>query len=192
MKQGLSEIICIIDQSGSMGPVCKDSIGGFNQFIKEQAALPGEAKVTLTLFSTDSDVRCNGVGITAIEPLTEASYKPHGNTALYDAIGKTIDNVGERLDKTREDDRPEKVIVVILTDGEENASRRYTREEILKKINHQRDVYKWEFIFLAANQDAFAAGASIGVHDTVGFEHTSRGTKGAYRNMYAKVCSYRA
>jgi len=191
MKAGLTEIICVIDKSGSMDAIKKDAIGAFNSFLAAQKALPGEAKLTLTLFDTDYQIKLNGVDIKTVQDLTEKTYTPGGCTALLDAAGRTIDKVGERLSATQEDQKPEKVIMVILTDGEENSSKEYTHEQLMKKINHQRDTYKWEFIFLAANQDAIQAGQAIGIVHNVNYAPTSKGLQGAVQCFSSAVASYR-
>lgn len=191
MKQGLTEIICVIDKSGSMDSIKSDAIGAFNSFLKAQKELPGEAKLTLTLFDTDYQIRLNGVDIQSVPDLTPQTFMCGGCTALLDAAGRTIDKVGERLDKTPESERPEKVIMVILTDGQENSSKEYTHEKLMAKINHQRDVYHWEFIFLAANQDAIQAGQSIGIHNNVNYAATGKGVMRAAACFCSAVSSYR-
>ena len=191
MKDGLTEIICILDESASMSAVWDEAITGFNLFITEQKKIAGEAKVTVTFFNTEYRIEHNGVPLDTIPELTRYNYDPHGMTALLDAIGRTIDTVGVRLHTTPEEEKPEKVIMVILTDGEENSSKEYTRPMLLDKINHQRDTYKWEFVFLAANQDAFAAGSKIGVHHVSNFRATPDGTRKAYMCAARAVASYR-
>jgi len=156
-----TEIVCVIDKSGSMGAVTKDSISGFNEFLKQQKKLPGNAKFTLVLFDTNYKVVCDGVNIEDAESLTEKTYQPSGLTALLDAVGKTIDSVGERLSSSS--DKPDKVIVAILTDGEENASTEYKLETIKSKIEHQQNNYAWEFIYLGANQDSFLEAGKLGI-----------------------------
>lgn len=192
MKAGLTEIVCVVDKSGSMSSIRNDAVGAFNTFLDGQKKLPGTAKLTLTLFDTDYKIVHDGVDIQKVPNLDDKSYVPGGSTALLDAAGRTIDKVGERLANTPEDEKPEKVIMVILTDGEENSSKEYKREQIQTKINHQRDVYKWEFVFLAANQDAIQAGQSIGIQHNVNYCSTGAGTKGAVRCMAAAVASYRS
>lgn len=195
MKAGLTEIICVIDKSGSMDSLKSDAIGAFNTFLEQQKALPGEAKITLTLFDTDYKIVHNGVPIASVPALTLDTYVPGGMTALLDAAGRTIDKVGERLKATPENDRPEKVLMVILTDGEENSSHEYTRQQLFDKITHQKAKYNWEFIFLAANQDAIQAGQSIGVSHNFAYAATSKGIHHAMSDrglMGCAVASYRA
>ena len=192
-KQDLSEIIVVLDKSGSMEAIKTDAIGGFNSFLDAQKQLPGEAKFTLVLFSNEYDVKISGKNLKKIAKLTKQTYIPNGQTALLDALGKTIDNVGVRLHSIPEEERPEKVIFAILTDGEENASKEYTLEKINEMIKHQTEVYSWEFVFLAANQDAMQAGASLGIqsHNTFSFIATPKGIQDAYRGLNDTVSSYR-
>ena len=149
-QENLTEIVCIVDRSGSMDAIRKDAQGGFDAFIEEQQKEPGEATVTLAQFDDKYEM------VWENKPLVEIKkgdylLMPRGMTALLDAVGKTVRSVGERLDRTDEDKRPAKVIVTIITDGHENHSKEYKREQIMEMINHQRDKYKWEFLFLAAN-----------------------------------------
>jgi uncharacterized protein YegL len=121
MKENLTELVFILDRSGSMGTMAKEAIGGFNAFLEEQKKLPGEAKLTLALFDHQYSLVCNGKDIKDVEPLDDKTYVPRGTTALLDAIGRTIDDVGSRLSATTEAERPSKILVAILTDGQENA-----------------------------------------------------------------------
>lgn len=158
-----AELIFALDRSGSMMMGANDYIGGFNAFLAEQQEIPGECRVTLAQFNTGYETVYASQPIAAVEPLTPKSFKPFGQTALYDALCRLIDETGARLSMLSVPERPDKVIVVILTDGDENASRRYTLEDAAARIRHQREVYQWEFIYLGANQDAFKVGASLNV-----------------------------
>ena len=193
MKQGLTEIICVIDKSGSMANLATDAIGGFNTFLQQQKFLPGDAIFTLTLFDTDYKIIHNGISIKTVPELTPQTYSPGGMTALFDAVGRTIDTVGQRLNKTPESERPEKIIVAILTDGQENSSKEYTRELLFDKIKLQHEIYKWEFVFLAANQNAMQAASSIGINpnNAVNFAATANGVAVAYRSVSDSVTNYR-
>jgi uncharacterized protein YegL len=193
MKQGLTEIIAVVDKSGSMLSVKSDAIGGFNAFLEGQKKLPGEATMTVVLFDSRGryELKYSGVPLAEVEPFNEGTYVPGGMTALLDAIGKTIDAVGKRLSMALEAERPEKVIMAILTDGHENDSKEYKRPQIMDKINHQRDVYKWEFIFLGANQDAIEEGGRIGIHHAMTYAATPEGTRDAYNLVGNMVASYR-
>lgn len=193
VKKDLTEIVCIIDKSGSMWPLKDDVIGGFNNFLEEQKKVKGKAKITTTVFDTTYEILYNGKSLNEVEPLNEDTYAPSGMTALLDAVGRTVDEVGKRLKDTEEDKRPEKVIVVIMTDGEENSSKEYERKQIKEKIEHQQDKYKWEFVFLGANIDAFAEANSFGISaiNTQQFAATGDGIKDTYCCMSNAVRSYR-
>ena len=167
-KSGLTEIAVVMDQSGSMASIKTDAIGGFNTFLDAQKNAPGEALFSLVLFDTTKvDRRFLSVPIKSVPPLDEVTYTPAAGTPLYDAVAITIDEVGKKLSSMKEEDRPEKVVVVILTDGEENSSTDYRGEQgrlrLHEKIKHQSDVYKWQFVFLAANMDASLVGGSVGI-----------------------------
>jgi hypothetical protein len=185
------EIACIVDRSGSMRSIQKAAVEGFNEFLKGQKAIPGEAKVTLALFDHEYLLPFDAVDIQSVPELTSETYQPRGNTAMYDAIGRMITDIGMRLDLTKE--KPDKVLVVILTDGEENASSRYSKEQIAEMVKHQEEKYSWEFIFLAANQDAFAAGKALNIKsaNTQNFAATDDGTRLAYGAMGSTVAAYR-
>ena len=193
MNDNLSEIICIIDRSGSMESIQDDAIGGFNSFIKEQKKGPGDANVTIVLFDDHYDVMASGIPLEKVVPLNNTTFVPRGSTALYDAIGKSIDDVGARLAATPESERPGAVVMAILTDGQENASRVYSRERIAAMIKHQREVYSWEFVFLAANQDAVASARAISIDaaDAVAFAPSAAGTQVAFSEMSDRTMSKR-
>ena len=193
MKSDLTEIVCVIDRSGSMETIRSDAIGGFNSFLSTQQEEPGAAKLTLVLFNHDYHLSHDGIDIQAVEPLNNDTYVPVGTTALLDAVGKTISEVGNRLHNTPEKERPTKVIVAILTDGLENASREFSQEKVFDMITHQRENYNWEFLFLAANQDAIAAAESLSIQaqDTVAFAATSEGINQAYADLDSMVSESR-
>lgn len=192
-KPNSVEIVCVIDQSGSMDAIKTDAIGGFNHFLKEQKKISNNSKMTLVLFNNELQVLFDNVDVQNVSPLSETDYCPQGSTALLDAIGKTIATVGERLDRTPEYERPSKVIVAILTDGFENASTKYKRSEVFEMITHQKEKYSWEFVFLAANQNAIREGMSLGISpkDSYNFIATGIGMKTAYNYMSRSVASYR-
>jgi hypothetical protein len=154
-SKNLVEIVCVIDRSGSMADIRSDATGGFNTFLEIQKRLPGEAKMTLVLFNHNCEVVYSRADLREVKPFSAETYVPDGTTALLDAVGRTIDDIGKMLAHTLEDERPGKVIFAILTDGLENSSKDYTRQRIYEMIRQQRTKYAWEFIFLAANQDAF-------------------------------------
>jgi hypothetical protein len=162
MKTGLVEIISILDRSGSMAGLEKDTIGGYNSFIGAQAKLPGEVQVSTILFDDRYEVLYSNESVDKAI-LNETNYTTRGSTALLDAVGKTILDVGARLASTKEEDRPEKVIFVITTDGQENASKEFTHQKINEMITHQRDVYKWEFVFFGANIETNIVASELGI-----------------------------
>lgn len=138
-----TEIICVVDRSGSMKKIKDDAIGGFNSFLASQKEVPGSASLTLVLFDNHYDLIHNNVPIQDVKELDDKTYVPRGTTALFNAIGKTIDDIGIRLANTTEDERPNKILFIILTDGDENASRFYDQEKINHMISHQTEKYNW-------------------------------------------------
>lgn len=197
-NHGCTEIVVILDRSGSMNSITDDAIGSFNAFLAEQQKLKGKALLTLILFDDKYDIVHNGIDIQDIKPLDKNTYVPRGMTALLDAIGKTINSVRERINNMPEDQRPEKVLVGILTDGHENASHEYNRNAIMKLIDEKDE--GWEFLYLAANQDAIREGSSIGIgmnncHTIIGDGNTFANGIGAASGaacFYAAASNYRA
>lgn len=190
MKKNLRELIVVVDKSGSMSSIKSDAIGGFNEFLKEQKKSDFNVKMTLVFFDTTYEIVHNRVSVKKVPKLNEETYRPGGGTALYDAIGRAMDEVGDRLAGTKEEKRPEKVLVVILTDGEENSSKEYPYEKISGMIEHQRTKYNWEFIFLAANQDAMAVGSAMNISANLNFASTKTGVKKAYRGIQKLTKAY--
>jgi len=188
-----AEIVCIIDRSGSMSSIKDDAIGGFNQFIDEQKKIPGEATVTYTQFDTIYEIIYANKPINEVPELNAKTYVPRGMTALHDAVGRTIDEVGARLEKMSKNDRPDKVIIAILTDGHENSSKEYSHNRVQEMIKHQKEKYSWEFIYLGASEDAFDVGISFGLDakDIFRFAATGQGVRDAYGTMSQTVASYR-
>lgn len=182
MKKGLTETIFILDRSGSMGHLTEDTIGGYNAMLEQQKKDPGEAKITTVLFNDNYYMLHNCVDVNEVLPMTRIDYTAYGMTALLDAIGMTIDFVGKRLARTPEDERPEKVIFVITTDGAENASVEYTKSKVKEMIEHQKDVYNWTFMFLGANIDAVGEARDLGISAQFARNYTasSRGTESLY------------
>jgi len=159
----VTEIICVIDRSGSMGNIRDSAIESLNKFLEEQQKLPGRANLTLVFFSNTCELVLEGVDIQAVEKFTKETYIPNGSTALLDAVGTSIDSTYERLMNTPERERTGKIICLILTDGEENASCEYTFNQIKSKITQIQDEENWKFVFLGANQDAFTTGQGMGI-----------------------------
>lgn len=193
MNQDLAEIACVIDRSGSMQRVRDDAIGGFNSFLHEQKQESGQANLTLVLFNHEYEIVHSGRDLQQAPELTKDTYVPQGTTAMLDAVGRTIDDIGNRLASMNEDERPHKVIVAILTDGLENASKDYTRDRIKKMIAHQQEHYGWEFFFLAANMDAVREAKGINISAACAIEYASNaeGTADAYRRMSRLVSDSR-
>lgn len=185
MNNQVTEIIFLLDRSGSMSGLEDDTIGGFNGFVRKQSQLEGETLVTAVLFDDQYEVLWNGTDAKHLK-LTDKDYYVRGSTALLDAVGKTILNVGYRLSNTAEDRKPSKVIFVITTDGMENASREFTYEKVKELIKHQREKYSWEFIFMGANIDAAKEADSLGISEdnAYNFEASEKGVE----RMYNTIC----
>jgi len=160
MRTDLTDITMVVDRSGSMSSIRTDAEGGINTFIRSQKTATGEAFLTLVQFDNEYEFVHSGVPIHSVR-----GYQliPRGSTALLDAVGRAINETGARLAAMEESQRPGLVLFVIVTDGEENSSKEFTLEQIRTMIEHQQSVYSWQFTFLAANQDAFAAGQSMGI-----------------------------
>ena len=163
MKKGLTELVMILDRSGSMCGLEDDTIGGFNSMIEKQKKEDGEVYVSTVLFDDQIDVIYDRVDISKIEPMTDKQYYVRGCTALLDAVGEAIHHIGNIHKYARDEDIPEKTIFVITTDGMENSSRRYTYDDVRRMIERQKEQYHWEFIFLGANIDAAAEAAKFGI-----------------------------
>lgn len=163
MKKDLTELIFILDRSGSMGGLETDTIGGYNSLLTKQKAIPGECRITTVLFDNVVELLHDRTDLQAVSPLTATDYTVRGSTALLDAIGSTLNKIGNAIKHTAEDYRPEKVLVVIITDGMENASRYYGSNQIKAMIKRQQDKYGWEFLFLGANIDAVETASHYGI-----------------------------
>lgn len=194
MKKGLTEIVFILDNSGSMQSIKDDAIGGYNAFIEDQRKAEGETTVTLILFDTQVTKVYEGAKIQDVPVLTPQSYVPQGLTAMNDAIGTAIDSVGGRLSATNEAERPENVIFAIMTDGHENASREYSGEQVKEKVKHQSDVYNWQFIFLGANIDSKKTASGLGIRADFAGDFVAKGEGASTAMLHAKemVMSYRS
>ncbi|MEH7455066.1 vWA domain-containing protein [Gottfriedia acidiceleris] len=181
MNSNKTEIIFLIDRSGSMVGLESDTIGGFNAFMKKQSSFDGETNVTTVLFDDQYEVLWNGRNAHEVK-LTDKEYFVRGTTALLDAIGKTILNVGNRLSLCNEMERPAKVIFVITTDGLENASVEFTYSKVKHLIQHQQDKYNWEFIFMGANIDVAKEASSLGIlkENAYTFEASNEGVEDMY------------
>ena len=194
MRKNLTEIVFILDRSGSMAGLEDDTIGGFNAMIEKQRKEPGEALVSTVLFDNDCEVIHDRVDIQKIEPLTREKYYVRGCTALLDAVGGAIHHIGNVHKYARAEDRPEKTLFVITTDGMENASREYTYDRLKMLIQRQKDKYGWEFLFLGANIDAAkeAARFGIGADRAANYHADRQGTAVIYEAVSEAVCNVRA
>ncbi|MGN1110898.1 MAG: hypothetical protein ACI4QY_04535 [Oscillospiraceae bacterium] len=163
MKKNFTEIVFVLDESGSMSSLKSDTIGGFNSLIEKQKSEDGEAVVSAVLFSTESRVLLDRVPLAEVEELTDRDYCPCGGTALLDAVGGAVKHIGNIHKYARPEDVPEHTLFVITTDGMENSSRRYSAAKVKKLISRQQEKYGWEFVFLGANIDAAETAASIGI-----------------------------
>ncbi len=193
MNAHLTEIALILDRSGSMETCADAAIAGFNEFLATQRLEAGIARMSLILFDDRYETPYSSLPLSEIVDLDHKTFVPRGTTALLDAIGRTIDELGNRLAQLPESDRPGLVIVAILTDGFENSSHTYSWRDISERIAHQRDAYNWKFLFLAANQDAIATAARIhiGAHDSASFAADAPGAKASFKSASRKTSAMR-
>lgn len=194
MNPNLTEIVFILDRSGSMAPLKQSTIDGYNKFLKEQKQQPGDALITTVLFNQSYRLIHNRTPIQQVSDLTTEDYIPAGMTALYDTVGFMIDSIGEKLAQEAEANRPGAVIFVIITDGEENASREYSGSTVKEMIEHQQSVYSWNFIFLGAGIDAYRMSSAIGIssQNTASYAASLDGMNNIYTSMSNAVCSVRS
>ena len=178
MKKGLTELVFILDRSGSMVGLEKETIGGYNSLIEKQKKSQGEVYVSTVLFDGVSEVLHDRIPLCEIQPMTEDEYYVRGCTALLDALGGAIHHIGNVHKYTKEEDRPEKTLFIITTDGQENSSRRYTYKKVKHMVEKQKEKYGWEFLFLGANIDAIAEAERFGIkaNRAVNYECDEEGT----------------
>lgn len=193
IKNGITEMVFIIDKSGSMEGMEEDTVGGFNAMIEKQKKLDGKCYVSTVLFSNRSSVLHDRVDIQRIEPMTEREYSVGGGTALLDAIGGAIHHIGNVHKYARNEDVPEHTIFVITTDGMENASCEYDSERVKQMIRRQEERYGWEFLFVAANIDAVETARNIGIRRerAANYKQTREGTHKVYEAVEYAMCSLR-
>lgn len=193
MKKNLTELVFILDRSGSMAGLEADTIGGFNTMIEKQKGEPGEAIVSTVLFDQERTVIHDRVDIQGIKPMTRKEYYVRGCTALLDAVGGAIHHIGNVHKYAREEDRPEKTLFVITTDGLENASRCFRYDRLKEMIERQKEKYGWEFLFLGANIDAVkeAARFGIGADRAANYHADSKGTGVIYETVSEAICHVR-
>lgn len=195
MQHDYTHITVLLDRSGSMEKIASDTIGGFNTFLKKNQDAPGKCTLTLVEFDSQSiDTIILGGPILRAKPLTDKTFQPRAETPLYDAIGKTIETTGEFLSEIPRDERPEKVIFVIITDGLENASIRYGLEKVQTMIRHQKEIYNWQFVFLGANIDSHAVGRQMNVlrSHTMNFAANATGVAAAYCSTADNAVKFRS
>ena len=194
IKNGITEMVFIIDKSGSMAGMEEDTVGGFNAMIEKQKKIDGKCYVSTVLFSNRSSVLHDRIDIQKIEPLTEREYCVGGGTALLDAIGGAIHHIGNVHKYARNEDVPEHTIFVITTDGMENASCEYDSERVKQMIRRQEERYGWEFIFVAANIDAVEAARNIGIRRerAANYRQTKEGVSRSYYAMSEAITAVRA
>ena len=193
MKKNLTELVFILDRSGSMAGLEADTIGGFNAMLQKQRKEPGEAVISTVLFDNETEVIHDRIPLDRVPRLTEKEYYVRGCTALLDAVGGAIHHIGNVHKYAREEDRPEKPLFVITTDGMENASRRYTYDKVKAMIERQRETYGWEFLFLGANIDAAREAARFGIRSDCAADYhaDSVGTEVIYEAVSEAVCQVR-
>lgn len=194
MKKDLTEVVFILDRSGSMFHMVQDTIGGFNSMLERQKKETGEALISTVLFSSDSVVLHDRADIRTVEPMTEKEYQVGGNTALIDAIGGAVHHIGNVHKYARAEDVPEHTIFIIITDGMENASHCYSSDQVKQMIERQKDKYGWEFLFLGANIDAVetASRFGIGADRAANYHNDARGQELNYMDVSDAISSIRA
>lgn len=194
MRENLTEMVFVLDRSGSMRSLTADTIGGFNELIEKQKKLEGDAYITTVLFDHEYELLHDHVALKDVAPLTDREYFARGSTALLDAVGRTINTVGARLATMPEEERPAHVVFVITTDGMENASCEYTAKQVREMVAHQQQKYSWQFVFLGANMDAVSEAGKLGISAkyAANFAPSRRGVSQMYRVALDEVmCSAR-
>ncbi len=193
MRKGLTEIVFILDRSGSMSGLEADTIGGFNSMIAKQKKEDGEAYVSTILFDDKCEVLHDRISMDKVPVMTEEEYYVRGCTALLDAVGGAIHHIANVHKYAREEDRPEKTLFVITTDGMENASKQYSYEKVQEMIKKEQEQYGWEFLFIGANIDAVQEARRFGIRKerAVNYVHDEIGTEAVYRSVSKAVCAMR-
>ena len=194
MRKGLTEIVFILDRSGSMSGLEKDTIGGFNSLIERQKKEEGEAYISTVLFDNETKVLHDRVPLNQVHPMTQEEYFVGGCTALLDAVGGAIHHIGNVHKYAREEDRPEKTLFVITTDGQENASHRYTYEKVKHMVERQKERFGWEFLFLGANIDAAKEAGRFGIREnrTANYVCDAQGTEVNYKALNLAISRVRS
>lgn len=189
-----TEIAVILDRSGSMSTIAADTIGGFNTFIEEQKKIPGEAKISVYQFDTEFESLCRHVDLKEVVPLSSRTFVPRGSTALYDAMGRTINELGTYLSNKPESERPDKVVLLVMTDGEENASKEFNSEQIKQIVKDQTEKFNWQILFIGSNQDAVLSAGKVGISslNAMTFAHSQKGVQNAYQSLSSNIGGYRS
>lgn len=189
--KNLTDITIILDRSGSMEYIKNSTIQGFNSFINEQQNSVGEARLTLVQFDHEYQMIYENIDIREVKNLSNKTFVPRGSTALLDAIGKTINDTKSRNKLASDNLKPDNTLMVIITDGEENSSNKYSREKILKKISKREKKDNWKFVFIGSNQDAIAVGASFGIDESrsLTFSNSDEGAEMAFASLSKNICN---
>ncbi len=187
MKKDLTYIVMLLDRSGSMMSLVKDVVGGVNLFLEQQRKVPGELLMTLAQFDNELKVDYEATDLRRIPSLSETSFVPRGGTALLDAFASLIDSTGANIAKMAEGDRPENVIFVVFTDGQENASKKFNAAQLKERVEHQQSKYNWKFLFLGANMDSFSVAGGYGLTSGMNFDASAAGTYRAAQVMSSYV-----
>lgn len=194
MDNKYTHITVVLDRSGSMESVADDTIGSFNTFLEDQKKIDGRATLTLVQFDDQYEVVYNKVPLNNVPKLDKEIFKPRGATALLDSMAKAINETGAFLSSLQDYARPGKVVFVVLTDGQENASREYSKKQINDMVTHQSTKYSWEFVYLGANQDAITTGTSYGFSagKSMTYTSTGRGMQVAFKSMSKNLADFRS
>jgi hypothetical protein len=184
-----SQIAVILDRSGSMSSVKQDTIGGFNEFVSKQKTNANPTKLLLTQFDDVYEILYNR-DVKEVQNLDDTTYVPRGSTALHDAIGRTVSDLGRELSIKNPQDRPDRVLVLIITDGFENASKEYNAAKISEMIKHQQEKYSWEFMFLGTSKEAVLSAQSYGIKPGLTAVYFGQNVNSALRTMSAKASNY--
>ena len=194
MKKDLTELVFVLDRSGSMSGLEDDTIGGYNSMVEKQKKEQGEALITTVLFDDRYELLHDRINLKGISPITDREYYVRGTTALLDAIGRSIDKIVNVMRHTDEEEQAKSVMFVIITDGMENSSKEYNYEHIRKMIEHQKKKYEWEFIFLGANIDAVETAERFGINQdrAANYHADTEGTRLNYKVLSETVSNFRA
>ncbi len=193
VRSDYTHISLVLDRSGSMSTIRTDTIGGLNTFLKDQREVAGRVTVSMVQFDTEYEVLYNGVELADVKDLTEDTFVPRGMTALLDASARMINETGDLLSAMGEDDRPSKVLFVMITDGHENSSKEFNLDQVKGMITKQTDDFNWEFVFLGANIDAVSVAGSYGIaaSNAIKYGHNSGGTQAVYESLSSNVTNLR-